>query len=231
MANFNLNYTNTYAGTFIATGSAVSLSLPFAPDALFLYNYTKSGTAGQSPVAVWFDGFPAGDAIVMKVIADNGSTGNQNLNLETSNGVTDASTAAGVTASQVTITGATAANPCVITAAGHGLSTGDRITITKVLGMTELNAPERNPYVVTVLSSSTFSIADIYGNDINSTSFTAYSSGGQLNKTGLAANFEYLAPTYALTLGTAVAGNDSDVFYFIAYSFGAYENLGDAANF
>ena len=38
-----------------------------------------------------------------------------------------------------TISGATAANPCVITASSHGFSNGDEVYISSVVGMTELN--------------------------------------------------------------------------------------------
>ncbi|KKL14812.1 hypothetical protein LCGC14_2511920, partial [marine sediment metagenome] len=41
--------------------------------------------------------------------------------------------------SSVTITGATAANPVVVTAASHGLSNGDDVFVTGVVGMTQLN--------------------------------------------------------------------------------------------
>ena len=69
-----------------------------------------------------------------------------------------------------TITGATQANPCVITDAGHGLTTGDRIRIAGVVGMTQLNQVE---FTVNVLNSSTFQLVGI-----DSTAYTAYSSAG-----------------------------------------------------
>lgn len=53
------------------------------------------------------------------------------------------------------LTGATAADPVVVTAAGHGLSTGDRVRITDVTGMTEL---EGRVFVVTVSDVNTFSL-------------------------------------------------------------------------
>ena len=226
MGNFNENYTLSYAGHFIATGSSVNLTLPFEPDSLKVYNYTKWGTNDESLMAMWFKDFPAGDGLILT----RGTT-TLSSTLETSNGFTDASTDSAVADSHVTITGVTQASPAVVTAAGHGLATGDRIIITKVVGMTELNSASRNPYVVTVLSSSTFSLQDIYGNNIDSSSFTAYSSGGQINKTGEARSNLMVAPTYVLTLGTAVDFNDSDVIYFEAFKYGAYENLGDAADF
>jgi hypothetical protein len=227
MANMNLNYTCSYAGHFIATGSSVNLTLPFEPDSLKLYNYTQWGTNDESLMALWFKDFPAGDGLILtRGTTDLSST------LETTNGFTDASTDSAVADSHLTISGITQASPAVVTtSAAHGLSTGDRVIITKVLGMVELNTPSRNPYVVTVLSSTTFSLQDIYGNDIDSSSFTAYTSGGQVNVTGEARSNLMVAPTYVLTLGTAVDFNDSDVIYFEAFKYGDYQNLGDAANF
>lgn len=69
-----------------------------------------------------------------------------------------------------TITGATSANPIVITAASHGYSDGDRVTIDDVGGMTEINGRD---FVIDVLTSNTFSLLDE-----NGTSYTTYTSGG-----------------------------------------------------
>jgi hypothetical protein len=67
------------------------------------------------------------------------------------------------------ISGATNANPGVITSIAHGLTTGDQITISNVVGMTQLNG---NTYTVTVLSANTFSIG------VNTTAYGVYISGG-----------------------------------------------------
>jgi hypothetical protein len=75
----------------------------------------------------------------------------------------------------VNITGATAANPVVITSVGHGFSTGDEVYIGAVGGMTELNT--RN-FLITVLTPDTFSLQDLQGVDIDGTGYTAYTSGG-----------------------------------------------------
>lgn len=76
----------------------------------------------------------------------------------------------------LTVTGASKANPCVITTSGaHGLTTGQEVQLSGIGGMTELNAKF---YTVTVLTSTTFSLADVFGNSINSTAFTTYTSGG-----------------------------------------------------
>lgn len=73
------------------------------------------------------------------------------------------------------ITGATQANPCVITAASHGFSNGDDVYITGMLGMVELNG---RTFRVANVAANTFELQDMLGNNINSTSYAAYSSGG-----------------------------------------------------
>ena len=77
------------------------------------------------------------------------------------------------------ITGATQANPVVITSAAHGYSNGDEVFVTGVTGMTQLNS--RN-YKVANKTTNTFEITDLYGNNIDGSAFTAYSSGGTLQK-------------------------------------------------
>lgn len=77
-----------------------------------------------------------------------------------------------------TITGATKANPCVITATGHGFRTGISVTISGVGGMTQLNG---NTYVITVIDANSFSL-----DGVNSTAYGTYTSGGS------AATYKYL---------------------------------------
>lgn len=67
------------------------------------------------------------------------------------------------------ITAATQANPCQITSANHGLLTGQQVTITGVVGMTQLNG---NTYTITFVNANAFTL------NVNSTGFTAYVSGG-----------------------------------------------------
>ena len=71
-----------------------------------------------------------------------------------------------------TITAATAANPVVVTAAGHGLSNGDSVMIDYVAGMTELNG---NTYTVAGATTDTFQLSGVDGS-----SYTAYTPGGQV---------------------------------------------------
>lgn len=82
--------------------------------------------------------------------------------------------------SPITITGATAANPVVLTAASHGFSNGDEVRITDILGMDELNT---NTYTVANKATNTFELTSSDdGSNINGTAYTAYISGGKVNK-------------------------------------------------
>lgn len=222
----------SYAGTFISGGAAYNLVIPFEPHRLKLWNYTKYGTAADAAEAIWFSGFPAGDALIMQVIADNGATGNTNGVLEATNGITVANVAAGPDAYRATISGATQADPVVITATAHGFgSAGDvlRARMTKLVGMDQL---QNNEYQITIIDANSFSLQDPHtGEDIDGTSYTAYSSGGQANlitrTTENSKAVETDPITYRLTLGSAVIGSDSDVFYFEAMRYNSYADLGD----
>ena len=83
-----------------------------------------------------------------------------------------------LTGSANTITGVTQANPGVVTSAAHGYSNGDEVYISGVGGMTELNG--RN-YLVANATTNTFTLQDLFGNDIDTTGFTAYTSGGSVD--------------------------------------------------
>jgi hypothetical protein len=74
------------------------------------------------------------------------------------------------TPSAVTITGITAADPPVVTATAHGLTDGARVTITGVLGMTEINTLSS---AIKVTAANTFELVEL-----DSTDYTAYTSGG-----------------------------------------------------
>ena len=73
-----------------------------------------------------------------------------------------------------TITAITKANPAVVTATSHGYSNGDEVVISSVGGMTEVNGKR---FLVAVKTTNTFELQDKDGVDINSSSFTTYTSG------------------------------------------------------
>ena len=107
--------------------------------------------------------------------------------------------------SDVTISGATQANPVVITATGHSYDNGDEISITGVVGMTELN---NKRYLVANKTTNTFEITDIDGNNIDGTGFTAYTSGGVANRV-----YEISTPYLTAELFDIKFAQSADVMY------------------
>ena len=79
------------------------------------------------------------------------------------------------TAVEKVISGATQADPCVITATGHGFENGDKVSIRGVVGMVELNT--ETAYTVAGKATNTFQLAGV-----DSSGFTAYGSAGVATK-------------------------------------------------
>lgn len=73
------------------------------------------------------------------------------------------------------ITAVTNANPCVITSNAHGYSNGDWVYITGMGGMTNFNGLT---WIVVNKTTNTFQLTDLFGNTIDSTFFSVYTSGG-----------------------------------------------------
>jgi len=82
---------------------------------------------------------------------------------------------AGLNTTSRTITGITQANPGVVTATAHGFENGDEVYLDDIVGMTQLNDKRVR---VANTAANTFELQDLDGNNINTTSYTAYSSGG-----------------------------------------------------
>lgn len=97
------------------------------------------------------------------------------------------------------ITGITAANPAVVTCAGHGYNNGDTVRIDNVVGMIELNGRE---FTVAGAAADTFQLS---GED--SSLYAAYSSGGNVVETP---NVHVTMDTALVTLGWA----NTDHVYF-----------------
>lgn len=87
-----------------------------------------------------------------------------------------------ITEDDISISGITEADPGVVTtSSAHGLSNGDWVYITEVVGMTEVNSSV-TPYVVANKTSTTFELTNIAGDDVDTSAYTTYSSGGVVNK-------------------------------------------------
>ena len=104
-----------------------------------------------------------------------------------------------------TITGITQANPAVVTATSHGYDNGDEVLISGISGMTEVNGKR---FLVADKTTNTFELQDKDGVDINSTSFTAYASGGVSNKV-----FELATPYTTAQLFDLKFAQSADVMY------------------
>ena len=78
-----------------------------------------------------------------------------------------------------TITAITKANPGVVTSASHGFANGDTVVISGVVGMTQVNGKR---FKVASVATNTFALQDVDGNNVNTTSYTTYTSGGVANR-------------------------------------------------
>jgi hypothetical protein len=81
---------------------------------------------------------------------------------------------AGAKAAATSISAITQATAALVTSTAHGLSVGDSVVFAGVVGMTQINS--RIGVVLTVPTADTFTV------NIDSTNFTAYSSGGTVAK-------------------------------------------------
>lgn len=82
-----------------------------------------------------------------------------------------------VVANTLTITAITQANPGVLSYTGSDPSNGDKYDLASIVGMTELNGEKVTVQGVST-GSDTFQLYDEDGDKINTTSYTAYVSGG-----------------------------------------------------
>jgi hypothetical protein len=100
-----------------------------------------------------------------------------------------------------TITDITQAPTAVVTAVGHGFSTGNTVEINSVVGMTEVNG---NTYRITVLTNDTFEL-----DGINSTGYGSYTSGGTATRQNNANTFGTGFGTYDKTYSYIVTAVDA----------------------
>lgn len=254
MSDLFQGQTMTEAYKFISAGTAHTFTFNFQPDKVTFYNLSEwTGTAGGLPISVWFrDLTGAGDAFQQQVI-DSAAGASFNFLLEATNGFTVADTAGGVSSRHATISGITAADPCVVTHSAYTFQTNQIVRLTDLgaigpgvasNGMDELN---NNRYMIVVLSPTTFSLKDVLtGEPIDATGFVNWVSGGRitLETAVISLNNPQVSPysnlnpydpnpyaydpvEYKLTAGTAVMGDDGDQFVIEAIKYGRYEDLGD----
>lgn len=83
------------------------------------------------------------------------------------------------------ITGISSAASAVITSVAHGASAGERVYITGVTGVALSGVSQVNArvfIVATTPTANTMTVTDLYATAFNTTTYTAYSSGGTLSR-------------------------------------------------
>lgn len=254
MSDLFLGQTCTESYQFISAGTAHTFAFNFQPDKVVFNNLTQwAATAGNLPRSFWFRDQTVTAHASQQQVTDTAAAQSFNFLDQATDGFTVADTSGGVPAFRALIAGVTQADPCVITTtAAHGFQTNQIVRITDLgsydiptaRGMDQLN---NNRYRIVVINSTSFSLKDVISDDpIDSTAFTAWVSGGRLDIESRVITlnnpqqspysgsspyvpnpFEYDPVTYQLTAGTAVMGDDGDVFNIEVYKFGQVTNLGD----
>lgn len=143
---------------FAQSGIAATAVWDGVPTGQFVYQRTGSGKNYNPFVSIQDTVTSSGNPVTLQLITQryNG------MSLQTLRRSTSAS-----------ISGITQANPCVITtSAPHGINVGSRIALSGIVGMTQLNGTTQT---VSAVTSTTLTLGDV-----NSTGYTAYSSGGTI---------------------------------------------------
>lgn len=104
-----------------------------------------------------------------------------------------------------TITGITQANPGVVTSNAHGYSNGDVVDISGVVGMTQVNGKR---FIVAGAAANTFQLTDESGANVNTTSYTAYSSGGSAFRV-----YQITTPYTTAALSKLRVSQQADIMY------------------
>jgi len=129
---------------------------------------TASVYWGDPNVMVWSGAFGTIDTLTIASDASGTDGATMSVSGRTQKLVDEVA----VTATTATISAATAAAPVVLTSTAHGLSDGDRIQISGVVGMTELNG---RYFVVSESAANTMELRNEDGTD-----HTAYTSAGTI---------------------------------------------------
>lgn len=126
------------------------------------------------------------------------------------------------TGSEKVITAITKASPGVVTATAHGFSDGDRVRLSDVLGMTEVN---NTTFIVANKTANTFELTTLQAANVDTSGFTTYTSGGLVNELFLTVTNTDFAPLEGATVqvkadnavhpDAAVASNAITLTYFV----------------
>lgn len=162
--------TNVVQGQFVSTGNPINIDIGFIPTKFELINFTNQNSTanpGVTKKAEWNNYMPDGSAFLVQNTA--GAATDQS-SVITVNGFTPYDGRNGPQFGPVIAgTTITKANPAVVTAAAHGLVTGDIVRFSNNAVMKQLGG---NSFVVTVTGANTFTIPL----NTNTANFTAETS-------------------------------------------------------
>ena len=226
-------------GTFTttATPTAQTITLGFVPSSFKLTNYTGFGTTAKVTEAQWYYGMPAASALIKTTATDSDVTGIYQVpSILASNGFTPFSTGANWPVTTIAVSSISKANPGVVTIAnGSTLVQGDTITFSSVGGMTQINEQRALVGVLTVAGTTTFPIYDLFGNPFDTSGFSTYTSGGQINiistpgagavvafnglvtTPGGVKGLQYDTGSAGIIIGTSLFTSDAYVYYWEAF--------------
>lgn len=224
-------------GIITSTGAAVNINLGFVPDRFTILNYTKTAAGSGVGFSEWVNNVVASG----KALISTYTAGAPVVTLLGANGITPVASGGLWYNTQYTINDITNANPGVVfldsltPSGGKTLVNGDVVTISNVIGMTQVNT---NRYIVAQVDGGavTFALYDLFGNPVNTTSFGAYVSGGtanlisypatapvvnattgQITTPGQPVGNQYDIGYEGVSLGTGVVGSANDVLYWEAW--------------
>lgn len=196
--------------------SGVNLNLGFVPDRFTILNYTKTVAGSGVGFSEWVNGVTANGTALISTYTGGAPV----VTLLGSSGITSVATGGVWYNTNYTITGISKANPGIVTLSSltptgaQTIANGDTITISNVVGMTQVNT---NRYIVAqvgVAGATKFALYDLFGNPADTSSFGTYVSGGIVNLISYPAT----APTINATTGQITtqgnpAGNQYDTGY------------------
>jgi hypothetical protein len=113
------------------------------------------------------------------------------------------------------ISGITQDSPGIVTCTGHGFSTNDEIYVEGIVGMTELNG---RFFRVVKVNDNSFSLKDLFGTAIDTTSLTAYGSAGTATIV-----YELTSPYTTTELDSFQFDQEGNVMYTVHRSFAPYK--------
>lgn len=166
---------------------------------------------------------PPGDAVVTVTPPTAGTANDYQYQYVVTSigadGIQESIKSGDATATPVNISAITKANPCkVTTAANHNLAKGDKILISSVGGMTELNG---NYYLVKGVPSATeITLNSLSGTAVNSSAFGTYTSGGAVTPAFVKNNIFQTGAKNTIEWSPVAGATGYNVYKFVGGNYG-----------